>query len=515
MQYIKEITVDLSGEMYFSYITAVQGDEKSRFVKITFLSGGVAFVPPEGAIAALRCKKPDGTFAFNDATINEDGTITAELTGNMLAAVGNCRCEVTVYDDGSALTSIPFIVKVTPGAVDPDVESTNEYTALTAALKKVQDVDGVSAAALEEATHAFQKMAELEVKYGAHTVANALKGNLSGEIVTINDVSPIEHKMTVKVKGKNLIPYPYKTQSTTISGVTFTDNGDGTITVSGTATEEVIYSPIDTSTAFLLSSGTYVLSGGLSSLVYLQGKVLEDDTISIVDSGNGKSFTITEAMHCRFNIRITSGTTVNDTIKPQLEIGTVATEYAPYIDPSTVKLKTCGKNLFDGEWESGSINSTTGAKIPGSTNIRTVNYIPVKPNTTYYFSFTAGANYFPYSYDKDFTFIAYKGMKQGSFYLTMGENEYYLIIVQYGNTTPPLNAQIEIGAAATEYEEFKGITEYTPTTDGTVENVISVYPTMLLFTDTANTIIECEYNKDTNKVIESLVNAIISLGGNV
>ena len=41
MQYIKEITVDLSGEMYFSYITAVQGDENSRFVKITLLSGGV------------------------------------------------------------------------------------------------------------------------------------------------------------------------------------------------------------------------------------------------------------------------------------------------------------------------------------------------------------------------------------------------------------------------------------------------------------------------------------------
>lgn len=173
MQYIKEITVDLSGEMYFSYITAVQGDENSRFVKITLLSGGVAFVPPEGAIAALRCKKPDGTFAFNDATINEDGTIAAELTGNMLAAVGNCRCEVTIYDNGSALTSVPFIVKVTPGAVDPDVESTDEYTALTVALKKVQDVDGVSAAALAEATNAFEKMAEVEASVDEYTAAAA------------------------------------------------------------------------------------------------------------------------------------------------------------------------------------------------------------------------------------------------------------------------------------------------------------------------------------------------------
>jgi hypothetical protein len=37
---------------------------------------------------------------------------------------------------------------------------------------------------------------------------------------------------------------------------------------------------------------------------------------------------------------------------------------------------------------------------------------------------------------------------------------------------------------------------------------------MTLVADNGTTI-TAEYNKDTNKVIESLVNAIISLGGNV
>ncbi len=171
MQYIKEITVDLSGEMYFSYITAVQGDENSRFAKITLLSGGVAFVPPTGATAALRCKKPDGTFILNDATINENGEIVAELTENMLAVVGNCRCEVTIYDNGSSLTSVPFIVKVTAGAVDPDVESTDEYTALTAALAKVQGVGNLAEAAAEDATAAYNKMAEIEADIDEHTEA--------------------------------------------------------------------------------------------------------------------------------------------------------------------------------------------------------------------------------------------------------------------------------------------------------------------------------------------------------
>ena len=171
MQYIKEFTVDLSGEMYFNYITATQGDENSRFVKITVVSGGLNFSAPKGATAVLRCKKPDGTFALNDAQIEEDGTITAELTENMLAAVGNCRCEVTIYDGESSLTTVPFIVKVTPGAVDPQIESTDEYQALTKALSEVQKVDGVAKSALETATDALNKMSSVEKDIDAHTQA--------------------------------------------------------------------------------------------------------------------------------------------------------------------------------------------------------------------------------------------------------------------------------------------------------------------------------------------------------
>ena len=114
MEYIKEITVDLSGEMYFNYITATQGDEKSRFAKVNILSNGIPFIPPNNATATLRCKKPDGTFILNNATIGNDGTVTAEFTANMLASAGNCRCEITIYSDESCLTTVPFIVKVTP-----------------------------------------------------------------------------------------------------------------------------------------------------------------------------------------------------------------------------------------------------------------------------------------------------------------------------------------------------------------------------------------------------------------
>ena len=68
-------------------------------------------------------------------------------------------------------------------------------------------------------------------------VSNALKGSASGSIVALKDVSPIEHNLGVKVESKNLMPYPYTDKSKTVGGITFIDNGDGTITANGTATE--------------------------------------------------------------------------------------------------------------------------------------------------------------------------------------------------------------------------------------------------------------------------------------
>ena len=174
MEYIKEITVDLAGEMLFEYITAVQGDTNSRSVKVTLLSNAQPYTVPDGATAVIRCKKPDGTSVFNDATINGDGTITAELTEQMLAAVGNCKCEISLYGEGeSSLTTVPFIVKVTPAAVNPNIESTDEYTALASALARVDNVSGVADAALEAATEALNNLDTIEADIDAHTAAAA------------------------------------------------------------------------------------------------------------------------------------------------------------------------------------------------------------------------------------------------------------------------------------------------------------------------------------------------------
>lgn len=91
--------------------------------------------------------------------------------------------------------------------------------------------------------------------------------------------------------------------------------------------------------------------------------------------------------------------------------------------------------------------------------------------------------------------------------------------------------QIEVGATATEYTPYIADlsevtmfcecepdinpTEYTINADGSVDGIPFIYPSITLYTDNEGAIIHCNYNKDLNKVITALTQAIITLGGTI
>ena len=166
MECIKKINVELSGEMLFEYITAIQGDTASRYVEIVLLNNNQAYTPPDGATAVIRATKPDGTIILNDCEISTDGTIKAELTAQMLAVCGNVRCQTSLYSsDGGILTSVPFIVKVvSKSANDAQIESGNEFNA-------IKDASDLATAASEVASEALEKVGEIEESVGAATSA--------------------------------------------------------------------------------------------------------------------------------------------------------------------------------------------------------------------------------------------------------------------------------------------------------------------------------------------------------
>lgn len=185
MEYIKEITADFSGENLFGYITAVQGDT-ARTVKVKMTANYQPYTPEEGTTAVLRAVKPDGKTVFNDATIETDGTVTANLTEQITAAVGNVRCELSLYGaQGGTLTTVKFIVKVTPASVSPEITSSDEFLALEQALKDVANAGNVAQAALETATEALDKMEDVEADIDAHTQAAEVAAGAANSAATL------------------------------------------------------------------------------------------------------------------------------------------------------------------------------------------------------------------------------------------------------------------------------------------------------------------------------------------
>ena len=165
---------------------------------------------------------------------------------------------------------------------------------------------------------------------GNPVVMDGLQGGVPFPEITVSgDISGKE--LALNVCGKNLIPYPYRDTTKTLNGITFTDNGDGTITANGTATEEAVFY----FNTMNLSVGTYFLSGcpvGGSHTNYRMQ--LADNTWEtwFIDLGDGTEVTLNKKVSLtQFRIYIAKGATVNNIVfKPQLELGIAATDYEPY-----------------------------------------------------------------------------------------------------------------------------------------------------------------------------------------
>ena len=361
--------------------------------------------------------------------------------------------------------------------------------------------------------------------------ANALRGSASGEAVRLTDVSPLEHTLTVKLKSKNLLPFPYFHSSMLQAGITYTVNSDGTITANGTATgrSEFVLSANKSDWA----SGNYVLSGcpsgGSADTYSLQ-------TINgFSDTGSGLQKNDT-AEFARISIIIKKGTTVSNLVfKPQLEFGTTPTAYTPYTtDFSGVTLKRYGKNLLPYPYKNTNIDYTFNGinykvksdgtvVLNGTANEQSYFILAglVLNKGVYYLSGCPsggqGSTYSIYFQYDNFSY--YKADYGSGVKIDINEKKNCAVAINIGKNTTVSNLifkpMLEVGSKLTDFEERRTAVAYTPAVDGTVTGVTSISPDMTFLSDTDGIIINAEYNKDLNKAISELRQAIINLGGSV
>lgn len=149
--------------------------------------------------------------------------------------------------------------------------------------------------------------------------------------------------------GKNLLNNEANTFS--LKGVTFTINKDKSILLSGTATETIYWNDGKLS-ANLYNDKIYTLSGcpsgGGLNKYYMY---LYNESFSLNDTGNGVTNMSKVTKKVVFGIAILSGVNVNGLVfKPQLEIGTTATDYQPYqgFETTTLQLNQPLRELPNG-----------------------------------------------------------------------------------------------------------------------------------------------------------------------
>ncbi len=248
---------------------------------------------------------------------------------------------------------------------------------------------------------------EITKVFATQNFANALRiSKMAVKTLTLDDISPVEHDLNIKLASKNLFnpqEYTLSTQSTTLDGDVFTTN--------------------------FTSSGLYINRD--KSIVTHAGKYV----LSVIPVSQNVEFLITL-------YKATSKTEALKTL---------------YVGTSTNKL------VF-----SLNIAEDFVITILGKSN-----------------------NYGEYSY---------------KIQLEKGDTQ-----TDFTKYVPDIS-----GITVRQTSLDTGLDNYAKSNaDGTVEGLVSLYPVTKLDAERDDITVSCEYNQDTNKVIENLTQAIISLGGNI
>jgi hypothetical protein len=357
---------------------------------------------------------------------------------------------------------------------------------------------------------------------------NALKGTASGEAVLVDDVSPLRHTATAKVRGKNLIP-PFSddhsvtreelTQSCKKGGQTITINGVGNTNGGGRNNFR------DHSKRFFIEKGkTYTLSQAMVSgvcegiySVYISRMTDYGSIISIPNTTTSKTFVAEETAECYIGINVVANDVYdNVVVRYQLEEGAVATEYEPYVNPEAVTVTRCGKNILPYPFYNKTKTENGITFTDNGNGTLTVNgtaednaffhflidsSIRVKGN--YILSGLSGGSGSTYYIQPFVSGVATRGLTNGSIsYKFDGILEKITMVVTKGTTLANLEVrlQLELGDKSTEFVPYTAENR-SPNADGIVK-FVAISPSMTLLTDTEGAIIEVEYNKDINKGVD-------------
>lgn len=396
------------------------------------------------------------------------------------------------------------------------VEQITEFknAAQTAASNAKDDADRTA----EIANEVEQNRDEIRNSY-----APAIKGNVSGEIIRVDDVSPLEHDVTCRVHGKNLfdvsrIPEGVGAADNCVSavGVNFLEitcvdpyNGNGHLST-GVKLKDLC-PQMRPGKKYILSATTDAFNKCmyLNQLDYFwQFNTAITVTEEMLECGTGfygyAPYRGQEHGSCRiYDI--------------QIEEGSVITAYEPYIDPTNVTVMARSKNVLELSGNLTHNGVTKTVDVNGLVTVKGTSTSSININVGSGFM-KAGCKYRPLiqkvqsdvapsfwnfekeenmNKDKDGYISSDVDTEFSAFIYTASAGTVY-------DSAFRVMVELVTDDMTDEYESYKGSEAIVTSSDGTC-TVTSKSPTMTLFTDTPGVTIESEYNRDTTKMFESYV----------
>lgn len=207
-----------------------------------------------------------------------------------------------------------------------------------------------------------------------------------------------------------------------------------------------------------LKAGTYKVSVGYASGVTGTSIFWKTPTESAHENS-----TITLSQDDTVHIWIfKDGLQTSDVLWWQCEAGSTATSWQPYSNICPISGRTglsvyrTGANVWDEEWERGTIGMTTGAKVDDNTKIRSKNYVPISPNTAYYYKFPG--NWRMVYFDADKNVVERGNTYSPNIILTSPATAHYLLFALDATTEYDNNIAINYPATDHDYHAYNGTT---------------------------------------------------------
>lgn len=235
------------------------------------------------------------------------------------------------------------------------------------------------------------------------------------------------------------------------NGITWTNNGDGSYTINGTATGTVNLYGFTTRISW--SDHKYFLSVSDSNIgFFFDGNPTNAGATNVAT----QVITALSANTYRPCLRILSGASFTNK-KVYVRIHDITLmgvpsltasefeslfplDYYAYNTGSLVSLtgtgiETNGFNQWDEEWESGYYDAN-GVKQADPTNIRSKNYIPIFPSTDYYFNIPSATSIRVCYYDAEKNFLQRTSTLVAGIYTTLANAAYmtFYMSTTYGTT---------------------------------------------------------------------------------